>query len=155
MNKMYLLGFSELPILAKTFRNIKKFTNCYPGNEIKNKIITLNLNNLYGICSFSHKYEKQDNFVGNTFLKSHLLLTYNSTTFEEKCDYCNFEYSNNIFIKYSFEKESFDKLELQFYLINNNEISNNFHSCLPPKTQDLFYQINNIIQENKDKCFID
>ena len=47
-----------------------------------------------------------------------------------------------------------DKVNLHYELIDKLKISNNFHSSLLPKTQELLINVKQIIEENKNKIEI-
>ena len=168
MNRLYILNFFQLPILAKTFWKIPKYLPDYPYKTC-NKTINLIDDNFSITGSFYHNFEKTDKFERNTFIKSHLEIVYENNKLEEICNYQDYGRSENLYIQYSLKNnlirsiKPYDKLvlysknqiELNIELEEGDrEISDNFISSLAPKTVDLINKIKEIIEQNKDKCIV-
>ena len=78
MNRIYLLNYFQLPILATKFKNPR---------EVFNKIVKFQKNDFYAICNFSHEYQRINEIEGNTIIKSDL----EEHKIEERCELFEFE----------------------------------------------------------------
>ena len=75
MNRISLLNYGRLPILAKRFWTVLG-TNDTRTNF--NKVAKIEKKDLYAICYFSHAY--------NRTIKSDIEITYKENRIEEKCE---------------------------------------------------------------------
>ena len=75
MNRLSLLNYGRLPIMAKRFWTVLA-TNDAPTNF--NKVAKIEKKDLYAICYFSHTH--------NRTIKSDLEITYKENRIEEKCE---------------------------------------------------------------------
>ena len=164
MNRIYLLSYFQLPILATKFWKIPKFDE--NRHEVFNKIVKFQKNDFYAVCYFSHEYQRTDEIEGNTIIKSNLEITYKEHKIEERCELFEFERLKNIDINYSLRNyiacpsKSYEALflslkdKVDFYINMENgdrEITNNFHSVLPNKKVELLNEIANILDSDKEK----
>jgi hypothetical protein len=88
-----------------------------------------------------------------------LIITSKNYRIKEFCNYSYYDRSEYLDLDYSLktiipELKLKDKVNFNYELINNLEISNNFYSSLLPKTQELLTDVKRIIEENKDKIEI-
>ena len=176
MPRLYLANYGVLPILARPFWNMRKYFCQYPNGECSyvkdfyNKITKLHVNDISVCCVFSGKYIRNHKFEGNQFINSNLTITTDSYKIEEICNYSSYIGSNYLKFQYLFtickpelnenkadvsDLSLKEKLELSCELTYNKEISNNFHSVLTPKTQELLNNIKQIIEENKNNTKIE
>jgi len=157
MNRIYLLNYFQLPILATKFKNRR---------EVLNKIVKFQKNDFYAICNFSHEYQRINEIERNTIIKSDLEIIYKEHKIEERCELFEFDGLKNIDINYSLRnyvvnsRKSYetlvlsltDRVEFSINLKNGDrEITNNFHRVLPNKTVELLNEIGNILDSDKEK----
>ena len=157
MNRIYLLNYFQLPILATKFKNPR---------EVLNKIVKFQKKDFYAICNFSHEYQRINEIEGNTIIKSDLEIIYKEHKIEERCELFEFDGLKNIDINYSLRnyvvnsRKSYetlvlsltDRVEFSINLKNGDrEITNNFHHVLPNKTVELLNEIGNILDSDKEK----
>ncbi len=163
MNKIiYLTNFGKLPILAKQFWSIPKYTCNHNNENFCKKNLSFADKNLSIKCIFLKKYILTENFESNKNIFSNLQINSNAFLIEESCNYSQNNKNNYLDIEYLFrhwEPENNrlmlkDRLELSFNLKNNKEIQGDFHSALLPRTQEILNGLKKIIEENRDNIKI-
>jgi len=162
MNRIYLTNFGKLPILAKFFWSIPKYTCNHNNENFYKKNLSLEDKNLSIKCIFLKKYILTDKFESNKNIFSSLQINSNNYLIEENCNYFQNNKNNYLDIEYLFrhwEPENNklmlkDRLELSFNLKNNKEIQGDFHSALLPKTQEILNGLKKVIEENRDNIKI-
>ena len=157
MNRIYLLYYFQLPILATKFKNRR---------EVFNKIVKFQKKDFYAICNFSHEYQRINEIEGNTIIKSDLEIIYKEHKIEERCELFEFNGLKNIDINYSLRnyvvnsRKSYetlvlsltDRVEFSINLKNGDrEITNDFYRILPNKKVELLNEIANILDSDKEK----
>jgi hypothetical protein len=161
MTRLYLANFGLLPILAKSFWNIARYSSEYPyKNDFYNKRLSLVTKDISFYCIFSKKYCLTDKFESNKNINSNLIIMSKNYRIKEFCNYSYYDRSKYLDLEYSLKTISpelnlKDKVNLSYELIDKLEISNNFYSSLLPKTQELLIDVNQIIEENKDKIEVE
>jgi len=161
MTRLYLANFGLLPILAKSFWNIARYSSEYPyKNDFYNKRLSLVTKDISFYCIFSKKYYLTDKFESNKNINSNLMIISKNYRIKEFCNYSYYDRSKYLDLEYSLKTISpelnlKDKVNLSYELIDKLEISNNFYSSLLPKTQELLIDVKQIIEENKDKIEVE
>jgi hypothetical protein len=153
-------NFGSLPILVNSFWKIARYSGDSPfRKDFYNKRLSLVTKDITFYCIFSKKYCLTDKFESNKHINSNLIITSKNYRIKEFCNYSYYDRSNYLNLEYSLktiipELNLKDKVNLNYELINNLEISNNFYSSLLPKSQELLTNVKQIIKENKDKIEI-
>ena len=157
---LYLTNFSSLPILAKTFWKIARHSSDSPfRKDFYDKRLSLITKDISIYCVFSKKYCLTDKFESNKHINSNLIITSENFRIKEFCNYSYYDRSKYLDLEYSLktiipELKLKDKVNLNYELIDNLEIGNNFYSSLLPKSQELLNDVKQIIEENKNKIEI-
>ena len=160
MARLYLTNFGLLPILAKSFWNIARYSSEYPyKNDFYNKRLSLVTKDISFYCIFSKRYCLTDKFESNKNINSNLMIMSKNYRIKEFCNYSYYDRSKYLDLEYSLKTVSSelnlkDKVNLSYNLIEKLDISNNFYSSLLPKTQELLTDVKQFIEENKDKIEI-
>ena len=153
-------NFGSLPILVNSFWKIARNSGDFPNRkDFYNKRLSLVTKDITFYCTFSKKYYLTDKFESNKHINSNLIITSKNYRIKEFCNYSYYDRSEYLDLDYSLktiipELKLKDKVNFNYELINNLEISNNFYSSLLPKTQELLTDVKHIIEENKDKIEI-
>ena len=153
-------NFGSLPILVNSFWKIARHSSDSPfRKDFYNKRLSLVTKDISFYCIFSKKYCLTDKFESNKHINSNLIITSKNYRIKEFCNYSYYDRSEYLDLEYSLktiipELNLKDKVNLNYELINNLEISNNFYSSLLHKTQELLNNVKHIIEENKDKIEI-
>ncbi len=153
-------NFGSLPILVNSFWKIARNSGDSPfRKDFYNKRLSLVTKDISFYCIFSKKYCLTDKFESNKHINSNLIITSKNYRIKEFCNYSYYDTSKYLDLDYSLktiipELNLKDKVNLNYELINNLEISNNFYSSLLPKTQELLNNVKHIIEENKNKIEI-
>ena len=153
-------NFGSLPILVNSFWKIARNSGDFPNRkDFYNKRLSLVTKDISFYCVFSKKYCLTDKFESNKNINSNLIITSKNYRIKEFCNYSYYDTSKYLDLDYSLktiipELNLKDKVNLNYELINNLEISNNFYSSLLPKTQELLNNVKHIIEENKNKIEI-
>ena len=153
-------NFGSLPILVNSFWKIARNSGDFPyRKDFYNKRLSLVTKDITFYCIFSKKYCLTDKFESNKHINSNLIITSKNYRIKEFCNYSYYDRSEYLDLEYSLktiipELNLKDKVNLNYKLIDNLEISNNFYNTLLPKTQELLTNIKQIIEENKDKIEI-
>ena len=161
MARLYLTNFGLLPILAKSFWNIARYSSEYPyKNDFYNKRLSLVTKDISFYCIFSKRYCLTDKFESNKNINSNLMIMSKNYRIKEFCNYSYYDRSKYLDLEYSLKTVSSelnlkDKVNLSYNLIEKLDISNNFYSSLLPKTQELLTDVKQIIDENKHKIEIE
>ena len=161
MARLYLTKFGLLPILAKSFWNIARYSSEYPyKNDFYNKRLSLVTKDISFYCIFSKRYCLTDKFESNKNINSNLMIMSKNYRIKEFCNYSYYDKSKYLDLEYSLKTVSpelnlKDKVNLSYNLIEKLDISNNFYSSLLPKTQELLTDVKQIIEENKDKIEVE
>ena len=161
MARLYLANFGLLPILAKSFWNIARYSSEYPyKNDFYNKRLSLVTKDISFYCIFSKRYCLTDKFESNKNINSNLMIMSKNYRIKEFCNYSYYDKSKYLDLEYSLKTVSpelnlKDKVNLSYNLIEKLDISNNFYSSLLPKTQELLTDVKQIIEENKDKIEVE
>jgi len=157
---MISFNFGSLPILVNSFWKIARNSSDSPfRKDFYNKRLSLVTKDITFYCIFSKKYCLTDKFESNKHINSNLIITSKNFRIKEFCNYSYYDTSKYLDLDYSLktiipELNLKDKVNLNYELIDNLEISNNFYSSLLPKSQELINNVKQIIQENKDKIEI-
>jgi len=157
---LYLANFSSLPILVNSFWKIARNSGDFPNRkDFYNKRLSLVTKDISFYCVFSKKYYLTDKFESNKNINSNLMIMSKNFRIKEFCNYSYYDRNNYLDLDYSLktiipELKLKDNFNLNYELIDNLEISNNFYSSLLPKIQDLLNDVKQIIEENKDKIEI-
>jgi len=144
---VYLNNFNSLPILARTFWKIARNSGDFPNRkDFCNKRLSLVTKDISFYCVFSKKYCLTDKFESNKNINSNLIITSKNYRIKEFCNYSYYDRNNYLDLDYSLktvipELKLKDNFNLNYELIDNLEISNNFYSSLLPKTQDLLNDV--------------
>jgi hypothetical protein len=152
--------FGLLPILAKSFWNIAIYSCDYPyKKDFYNKKLSLVTKDISFYCIFSKEYCLTDKFKSNKNINSNLMIMSKNYRIKEFCNYSYYDINKYLDLEYSLkvvipEINLKDKVNLHYELIDKLKISNNFHSSLLPKTQELLINVKQIIEENKNKIEI-
>ena len=152
--------FGLLPILAKSFWNIARYSCDYPyKKDFYNIKLSLVTKDISFYCIFSKKYCLTDKFESNKNINSNLIIMSKNYKIKEFCNYSYYDRSKYLDLEYLLkivipEINLKDKVNLHYELIDKVKISNNFHSSLLPKTQELLINVKQIIEENKNKIEI-
>ena len=159
MARLYLANFGLLPILAKSFWNIARYSSEYPyKNDFYNKRLSLVTKDISFYCIFSKRYCLTDKFDSNKNINSNLMIMSKNYRIKEFCNYSYYNKSKYLDLEYSLKtvgSDLKDKVNLNYELIEKLDISNNFYSSLLPKTQELLIDVKQIIEENKHKIEIE
>lgn len=160
MERLYLANFKLLPILVKSFWNIARYSGDYPyKKDFYNKKLSLVTKDISFYCTFSKRYYLTDKFESNKSINSNLIIMSKNYRIKEFCNYSYYDRSKYLDLEYSLkiispELNLKDKVNLNYKLIDELEINNNFYSSLLPKTQELLTDVKQIIEENKNKIEI-
>ena len=161
MKRLYFANFSSLPILAKSFWNIARYSDDYPyKKDFYNKKLSLVTNDISFYCIFSKQYYLTDKFENNKNINSNLMIISKNYRIKEFCNYSYYDRSKYLDLEYSLKTASSelnlkDRVNLSYKIIDKLEINNNFYSSLLPKTQELLTDVKQIIEENKDKIEVE
>jgi hypothetical protein len=161
MARLYLTNFGLLPILAKSFWNIARYSSEYPyKNDFYNKRLSLVTKDISFYCIFSKRYCLTDKFDSNKNINSNLMIMSKNYRIKEFCNYSYYDRSKYLDLEYSIRTVSpelnlKDKVNLSYNLIEKLDIGNNFYSSLLPKTQELLIDVKQIIEENKHKIEVE
>ena len=153
-------NFGSLPILVNSFWKIARNSGDSPfRKDFYNKRLSLVTKDITFYCIFSKKYCLTDKFESNKHINSNLIITSKNYRIKEFCNYSYYDRSEYLDLEYSLktiipELNLKDKVNLNYKLINNLEISNNFYSSLLPKSQELINNVKYVIEENKNKIEI-
>ncbi len=153
-------NFSSLPILVNSFWKIARHSGDFPHKkDFYNKRLSLVIKDISFYCVFSKKYCLTNKFESNKNINSNLIITSKNYRIKEFCNYSYYDTSKYLDLDYSLktvipELNLKDNVNLNYELINNLEISNNFYSSLLPKSQELLNNVKQIIEENKNKIEI-
>jgi len=157
---LYLTNFGSLPILVNSFWKIARNSGNFPyRKDFYNKRLSLVTKDISFYCVFSKKYYLTDKFESNKNINSNLMIMSKNFRIKEFCNYSYYDRNNYLDLDYSLktvipELKLKDNFNLNYELIDNLEISNNFYSSLLPKTQELLTDVKQIIEDNKDKIEI-
>jgi hypothetical protein len=153
-------NFGSLPILVNLFWKIARNSSDSPfRKDFYNKRLSLVTKDITFYCIFSKKYCLTDKFESNKHINSNLIITSKNFRIKEFCNYSYYDTSKYLDLDYSLktiipELNLKDKVNLNYKLIDNLEISNNFYSSLLPKSQELINNVKRVIEENKNKIEI-
>ena len=153
-------NFGSLPILVNSFWKIARNSGDSPfRKDFYNKRLSLVTKDITFYCIFSKKYCLTDKFESNKHINSNLIITSKNYRIKEFCNYSYYDRSEYLDLEYSLktiipELNLKDKVNLNYKLIDNLEISNNFYSSLLPKSQELINNVKYVIEENKNKIEI-
>jgi hypothetical protein len=157
---MISFNFGSLPILVNSFWKIARNSSDSPfRKDFYNKRLSLVTKDISFYCIFSKKYCLTDKFESNKHINSNLIITSKNFRIKEFCNYSYYDISKYLDLDYSLktiipELNLKDKVNLNYKLIDNLEISNNFYSSLLPKSQELINNVKRVIEENKNKIEI-
>jgi hypothetical protein len=157
---MISFNFGSLPILVNSFWKIARNSGDFPyRKDFYNKRLSLVTKDITFYCIFSKKYCLTDTFESNKNINSNLIITSKNYRIKEFCNYSYYGKNKFLDLEYSLktiipELKLKDKVNLNYEMIDNLEISNNFYSSLLPKSQELLNNVKLVIEENKDKIEI-
>jgi len=140
------LHFRNLPILAKTFWKVPKYLPDNPAKESFNKIISIYRPDFKAVCSFTHK---TDTLEKNFIINSHFMFSSDKIRIEESCKYAKMDTNQQFKIIYSIIEKSQEEQMFIFEKEHEDKIR-----LLPRNIQDTFREIDNLLEENKDKCIV-
>ena len=133
--------FANLPILARIFWKVPKYLPDIPEKQTYNKFVSIYRPDFKAICIFTHKTNIDESIFR---IKSDFVFTSNKYKIEESCKFTN--YSREQFqINYSFTQ----KLEEEQIFLYENEIG-----TLPENIKNAIHEIEEILEENMDKCVV-
>ena len=133
--------FGNLPILARIFWKVPKYLPDIPDRQTYNKIIGLYHPEFMATCIFSHKTNIDESIFR---IKSDFLFRSGKYKLEESCKFTN--YAREQFqINYSFIQKP---QEEQIFLYEN-EIG-----TLPEGVKNAIQEIEELLEENRDKCVV-
>ena len=140
------INFRNLPILAKTFWKVPKYLPDNPAKESFNKIVGIYRPDFHSVCSFTHK---TDALEKNFIINSHFMFSSDKLRIEESCKYSKMDTNQQFRIVYSIIEKSQEEQMFIFEKEHEDKIR-----LLPRNIQDLFREINSLLEENNDKCVI-
>jgi hypothetical protein len=157
MNRINIINFGKLPILANELWSIPKYT-CYKNENFYKKNLLLQDKNFSLKCIFLKKNYITDQFENYKNIFSNLQINSNNYLIEEICNYSYNKKNNYIDIEYLIKNWQLentklilkDRFELSLNLENTKKINLDFNDSLLPNTQELLINIKNIIQENRN-----
>jgi len=136
MSRFNFSHFGTLPILAKTFWKVPKYLPDIPERQTFNKIIGIYHPEFKATCYFTHKTD---------MIKSDFVFMSEKFRIEESCKYVNNDMKEKFQISYSF----MEKLQEEQIFIFEHNIG-----LFPQNIQQTMKKIEEILEENKDKCII-
>ena len=154
MNRLSLLNYGRLPILAT------RFWAALANNDSRanfNKVAKIEKKDLYAICYFSHAH--------NRTIKSDLEITYKESRIEEKCEVfysdgvVNYALRNYVACpSKSYEALAMtlkDRVEFSVDVDDNGrrEIVGDFHWVLPNRTVELLGKIRGELDDGRFDVF--
>jgi len=132
MSRFNFVNFGNFPILAKTFWKVPKYLPDIPEIQTFNKIIGIYRPEFKATCYFTHKTD---------MIKSDFVFMSDKFRIEESCKYTKEQFQ----ISYSF----MEKLQEEQIFIFERNIGS-----FPQNIQQTMKKIEEILEENKDKCII-
>lgn len=150
MNRLSLLNYERLPIMAKRFWTVLG-TNDSRANF--NKVAKIEKKDLYAICYFSHAY--------NRTIKSDLEITYKENRIEEKCEVFYLDGVVNYALRnyVACPSKSYEALAMtlrdrvEFTVDGAREIVGDFHWVLPNRTVELLGKIRGELDDGRFDVF--
>jgi len=133
--------FGNLPILARIFWKVPKYLPDIPDRQTYNKIIGIYCPDFKATCIFTHKTNDNSSIFR---IKSDFVFTSEKYKIEESCKFTNYA-KEQFLINYSFIQK---QQEEQIFLYEN-EIG-----TLPENIKNAIQEIEEILEENKDKFVI-
>jgi hypothetical protein len=133
--------FGNLPILARIFWKIPKYLPDIPEKQSYNKIVGINSPGFMATCIFTHKTNIDESIFR---IKSDFIFTSEKYKIEESCKFTNYA-REQLKINYSFIQHKSEK-QIFFY---ENKIG-----TLPENIKNVIQRIEELLEENKDKCVI-
>ena len=134
-------NFQNLPILARIFWKVPKYLLDIPEKQTFNKIIGIYRPGFMATCIFTHKTNIDESIFR---IKSDFVFTSEKYKIEESCKFTNYA-KEQFLINYSFIQK---QQEEQIFLYEN-EIG-----TLPENIKNAIKEIEEILEENKDKCVV-
>ena len=132
MSRFNFSHFGNLPILARIFWKVPKYLPDIPERQTFNKIIGIYRPELKATCYFTHKTD---------MIKSDFVFRSDKFRIEDSCKYTKEKFQ----ISYSF----MEKLQEEQIFIFERNIG-----LFPQNIQQTMKKIEEILEENKDKCII-
>ena len=150
MNRLSLLNYGRLPIMAKRFWTVLG-TNDSRANF--NKVAKIEKKDLYAICYFSHAY--------NRTIKSDLEITYKESRIEEKCEVFYLDGVVNYALRnyVACPSKSYEALAMtlrdrvEFTVDGARTIVGDFHWVLPNRTVELLGKIRGELDDGRFDVF--
>ena len=133
--------FENLSILARTFWKVPKYLPDIPDKQTFNKIIGIYRPDFNAICIFTHKTNVDESIFR---IKSDFVFTSGKYKIEESCKLTNYT-KEQFQINYSFIQKP---KEEQIFLYEN-EIG-----TLPEGVKNAIQEIEELLEENRDKCVV-
>jgi hypothetical protein len=174
-----IIGFESLPILARPFWFVDKYSGKGFYKKLDfNKSVCLKYHNhqqkLFALSKFTHNFKETDILEYNTNITSNLDIVFtsydnnkeNKIKIEEKCEFDNYEKTNDLHINYKikifkFTKSNYNILSLDLdekvgFSINNKEkeIFNNYWYLLSNEKRETLNEIKKILNENIKEALI-
>jgi hypothetical protein len=132
MSRFNFSHFGNFPILARIFWKVPKYLPDIPERQTFNKIIGIYHPEFKATCYFTHKTD---------IIKSDFVFMSDKFRIEESCKYTKEKFQ----ISYSF----IEKLQEEQIFIFERNIGS-----FPQNIQQTMKKIEEILEENKDKCII-
>ena len=133
--------FGNLPILARIFWKVPKYLPNIQEKQTYNKIVVINSGQFMTTCIFIHKTNDDKSIFR---IKSDFVFTSEKYKIEESCKFTN--YAREQFqINYSFIQKPYEE---QIFLYEN-EIG-----TLPEGVKNAIQEIEELLEENRDKCVV-
>lgn len=150
MNRISLLNYGRLPILATRFWTVLATNN---SRTNFNKVAKIEKKDLYAICYFSHAY--------NRTIKSDLEITYKESRIEEKCEVFYLDGVVNYALRnyVACPSKSYEALAMtlkdrvEFTVDGGREIVGDFHWVLPNRTVELLGKIRGELDDGRFDVF--
>jgi len=134
-------NFGNLPILARIFWKVPKYLPDIPEKQTYNKIVGINCPEFMTTCVFTHKTNMDESIFR---IKSDFVFTSGKYKIEESCKFTNYA-REQLKVNYSFTQ----KLEEEQIFLYENEIG-----TLPKNIKNAIQEIEEILEENKHKFFV-
>jgi hypothetical protein len=134
-------NFQNLPILARIFWEVPKYLPDIPEKQTYNKFVSIYRPEFKAICIFTHKTNIDESIFR---IKSDFAFTSEKYKIEESCNFINYP-KEQFQINYSF----IQKPQEEQIFIYENKIG-----TLPKNIKNAIQEIEELLEENKDKCVV-
>jgi hypothetical protein len=138
MSRFNFSHFGNLPILARIFWKVPKYLQDISDKQTYNKVVGIYRPEFMATCIFTHKTNVDESIFR---VKSDFVFISEKYKIEESCKFTKEQF----LINYSF----IQKLQEEQIFLYENEIG-----TLPENIKNAIQEIENILEEKKDKCFV-